>query len=87
MSRSALRPDAPRGRRGLHSCPVCALSCVPLTVRGEVIGSVLFNRPARQGSNPPRPPLSLDRALTNEGAVEGVGEVAGEVAGEVPGAV
>jgi diguanylate cyclase (GGDEF)-like protein len=35
----------------LLSCPVCALcpgasSCVPLTVGGEVIGSVLLNRPA-----------------------------------------
>jgi len=37
------------GRRALLSCPVCAAvpgasSCVPLTVGGEVIGSVLLNR-------------------------------------------
>jgi diguanylate cyclase (GGDEF)-like protein len=37
------------GRRALLSCPVCATvpgasSCVPLTVGGEVIGSVLLNR-------------------------------------------
>jgi diguanylate cyclase (GGDEF)-like protein len=39
------------GRPGLLSCAVCgaapgASSCVPLTVGGEVIGSVLLNRPA-----------------------------------------
>jgi diguanylate cyclase (GGDEF)-like protein len=38
-------------RPALLSCPVCvtcpgATSCVPLTVGGEVIGSVLLNRPA-----------------------------------------
>ncbi len=38
-------------RSGLLSCPVCAScpgasACVPLTVGGEVIGSVLLNRPA-----------------------------------------
>ncbi|MDQ2812981.1 MAG: GGDEF domain-containing protein [Actinomycetota bacterium] len=38
-------------RPALLSCPVCApcpgtKSCVPLTVGGEVIGSVLLNRPA-----------------------------------------
>jgi diguanylate cyclase (GGDEF)-like protein len=37
------------GQRALLSCPVCATvpgasSCVPLTVGGEVIGSVLLNR-------------------------------------------
>ncbi len=40
------------GRAALLSCPVCgpvpgASSCVPLTVGGEVIGSVLLCRPAR----------------------------------------
>ena len=40
------------GRPALLSCPVCgpvpgASSCVPLTVGGEVIGSVLLCRPAR----------------------------------------
>jgi diguanylate cyclase (GGDEF)-like protein len=40
-----------QARPGLLSCPVCATcpgasSCVPLTVGGEVIGSVLLNRPA-----------------------------------------
>ena len=39
------------GRPALLSCPVCApvsgcSSCVPLTVGGEVIGSVLLSRPA-----------------------------------------
>ena len=39
------------GRTVLLSCPVCAAcpgasSCVPLTVGGEVIGSVLLNRPS-----------------------------------------
>ncbi|HLK78009.1 MAG TPA: GGDEF domain-containing protein [Streptosporangiaceae bacterium] len=39
------------GRPGLLSCAVCAVapgasSCVPLTVGGEVIGSVLLSRPA-----------------------------------------
>ena len=39
------------GRSALLSCPVCApvpgcSSCVPLTVGGEVIGSVLLSRPA-----------------------------------------
>jgi diguanylate cyclase (GGDEF)-like protein len=39
------------GRPALLSCPVCApcpgaSSCVPLVVGGEVIGSVLLNRPA-----------------------------------------
>jgi diguanylate cyclase (GGDEF)-like protein len=39
------------GRPVLLSCPVCAScpgasACVPLTVGGEVIGSVLLNRPA-----------------------------------------
>jgi len=39
------------GRPGLLSCAVCAVapgasSCVPLTVGGEVIGSVLLTRPA-----------------------------------------
>jgi diguanylate cyclase (GGDEF)-like protein len=39
------------GRPALLSCPVCAsvpgcTSCVPLTVGGEVIGSVLLSRPA-----------------------------------------
>jgi diguanylate cyclase (GGDEF)-like protein len=39
------------GRPGLLSCAVCAVapgasSCVPLTVGGEVIGSVLLGRPA-----------------------------------------
>jgi diguanylate cyclase (GGDEF)-like protein len=39
------------GRAALLSCPVCASSpgassCVPLIVGGEVIGSVLLNRPA-----------------------------------------
>jgi len=39
-------------RQALLSCPVCApcpgaSSCVPLVVGGEVIGSVLLNRPAR----------------------------------------
>jgi diguanylate cyclase (GGDEF)-like protein len=39
------------GRAALLSCPVCAAcpgasSCVPLTVGGEVIGSVLLNRAA-----------------------------------------
>lgn len=39
------------GRPGLLSCAVCAAapgasSCVPLTVGGEVIGSVLLSRPA-----------------------------------------
>jgi diguanylate cyclase (GGDEF)-like protein len=39
------------GRSGLLSCAVCtvapgASSCVPLTVGGEVIGSVLLSRPA-----------------------------------------
>jgi diguanylate cyclase (GGDEF)-like protein len=39
------------GRQALLSCPVCAScpgasSCIPLTVGGEVIGSVLLNRPA-----------------------------------------
>ena len=39
------------GRSALLSCPVCATtpgasSCVPLTVGGEVIGSVLLSRPA-----------------------------------------
>jgi diguanylate cyclase (GGDEF)-like protein len=39
------------GRSALLSCPVCAScpgasSCVPLIVGGEVIGSVLLNRPA-----------------------------------------
>lgn len=39
------------GRPALLSCPVCAAvtgcsSCVPLTVGGEVIGSVLLSRPA-----------------------------------------
>jgi diguanylate cyclase (GGDEF)-like protein len=43
------REDA--GRPGLLSCAVCtvapgASSCVPLTVGGEVIGSVLLSRPA-----------------------------------------
>jgi diguanylate cyclase (GGDEF)-like protein len=38
------------GRSALLQCPVCAVcpgatSCVPLTVGGEVIGSVLLNRP------------------------------------------
>ena len=38
------------GRAALLACPVCAAcpgasSCVPLTVGGEVIGSVLLNRP------------------------------------------
>ena len=35
------------------------------------------------GEQPALPPLSLDRALASEGAVEGVGEVAGEVPGAV----
>ena len=39
------------GRQALLSCPVCApvpgcSSCIPLTVGGEVIGSVLLSRPA-----------------------------------------
>ena len=42
------------GRMALLSCPVCAScpgssACVPLTVGGEVIGSVLLNRPAPYG--------------------------------------
>jgi len=40
-----------KGRPGLLACPVCAVcpgasACVPLTVGGEVIGSVLLNRAA-----------------------------------------
>jgi diguanylate cyclase (GGDEF)-like protein len=42
------------GRPALLACPVCAVcpgasSCVPLTVGGEVIGSVLLNRPVPYG--------------------------------------
>jgi diguanylate cyclase (GGDEF)-like protein len=42
------------GRPALLACPVCArcpgsTSCVPLTVGGEVIGSVLLNRPVPYG--------------------------------------
>ncbi len=46
------RQDA--GREALLACPVCApcpggSACFPLTVGGEVIGSVLLNRPAPYG--------------------------------------
>ena len=48
--RSGRTHRADEGRSALLSCPVCAAcpgasSCVPLTVGGEVIGSVLLNRP------------------------------------------
>ena len=43
------------GRPALLACPVCAqcpgaTSCAPLTVGGEVIGSVLLNRPGPYGA-------------------------------------
>ncbi len=50
--RSGRMHRADEERTVLLSCPVCAAcpgasSCVPLTVGGEVIGSVLLNRPSR----------------------------------------
>jgi len=50
--RSAHAHDEDEQRRTLLSCPVCGdcpgrSTCTPLTVGGEVIGSVLLNRPQR----------------------------------------